>query len=143
MVIDYSHTVNCFMELNAYLLSRIDDQINDITNCKIYSTLDLKFAYYQIPLAKEDCKYTAFEANNKLHHYCRLFGECNRVSAFQRILDKLIKKHKLKNIFTYVDTTTVTGVDQNNHDKNFKALLEAAKADGFTFNESKSVLPVT
>jgi len=49
----------------------VDDQINEIAKGKIYSTLDLKSAYYQIPLAKADREFTAFEANGKLYQYCR------------------------------------------------------------------------
>jgi len=47
------------LNLDAYTLPRIDDQINEIANCKIYSTLDIKSAYYQIPLAKSDREFTA------------------------------------------------------------------------------------
>ena len=54
MVIDYSQTVNRFTHLDAYPLPRIDEQINEIAKTKYYSTVDLKSAYYQVPLAKED-----------------------------------------------------------------------------------------
>ena len=62
---------------------------------------------------------------------------------FQHIIDKLIEKHNLKYTYACVDYITVTGVDQNNHEKNLKALLEAANADGFNVNDSKSVLSMT
>ena len=54
MVIDYSQTVNRFTHLDAYPLPRIDEQINEIAKTKYYSTVDLKSAYYQVSLAKED-----------------------------------------------------------------------------------------
>ena len=54
MEIDSSQTINRFAYLDAYPLPRIDDQINEIAKCEIYSTLDLKSAYYQIRLAKSD-----------------------------------------------------------------------------------------
>jgi len=83
MVIDYSQTTNRFTYLDEYSLPRIDDQINEIAKCKIYSTLDLKSAYYQIPLAESDREFTAFEANGKLYQHCRLpFGVTNGVAAF-------------------------------------------------------------
>ena len=46
MVIDYSQTIICFTALDAYLLPRIDEQINQLAKCRIFSTLDLKSAYY-------------------------------------------------------------------------------------------------
>ena len=51
MVIDYSQTVHRFTDLDAYPLPWIDDQINEIAENEICSTLDLKSAYQQIPLA--------------------------------------------------------------------------------------------
>ena len=96
MVIDYSLTINRFTNLDHYSLPRIDDQINEIVTNEIYSTLDLKSAYYQIPFAPKDREETIFEANGKLYQYCRLpFKVCNRVSAFQRIIDNMIEKHNL------------------------------------------------
>ena len=143
LVVDYSQTVNRFTNLDAYQLPRIDDQINEIAKNEIYITLDLKSAYYQIPLAPEDREYTAFEANGKLYQYCRLpFEVCNGVSAFQRIIDNMIEKHNLQKPYAYIDNITVAGVDQNEHDKNLKALMDAAETDGFTFNQNKSVFSV-
>ena len=66
MVIDYSQTVNRFVHLDAYPLPRIDELINKIAKSKYYSTVNLKSAYYQVPLATEDRKFTAFKANGKL-----------------------------------------------------------------------------
>ena len=144
MVIDYSQTVNRFTHLDAYPLPRIDELINEIAKTKYYSTVDLKSAYYQVPLAKEDREFTAFEANGKLYQYCRMpFGVSNGVSTFQRIIDNLIDKYNLKQTYAYLDNVTVTGIDKNEHDENLKALLDAAKCEGFTFNESKSVYAVT
>ena len=51
MVIDYSQTVNRFTHLDAYPVPRIDEQINDIAKAKYYSSIDLKSAYYQVPLS--------------------------------------------------------------------------------------------
>ena len=144
MVIDYSQTVNRFTHLDAYPVPRIDEQINDIAKAKYYSSTDLKSAYYQVPLAKEDREFTAVEANGKLYHYCRMsFGVKNGVSAFQRIINYMIKKHSLKRTYAYLDNVTVTGVDKNEHDRNLAALLDAAKGEDFTFNENKSVYAVT
>ena len=69
MVIDYSQTVNRFTHLDVYPLPRIDELINEIAKTKYYSTVDLKSAYYQFPLVKEDREFTAFEANGKLYQY--------------------------------------------------------------------------
>ena len=49
----------------------------------------------------------------------------------------------MKRTYAYLDKVTVTGVDKNEHNRNLTALLDAAKGEGFTFNENKSVYAVT
>ena len=95
-------------------------------------------------MATEDRKFTAFEANGKLFQYCRMpFGVTNRVSTFQRIIDNLIEKYKLKKTYADLDNVTVTGRDKDEHNKNLKALLNAASSEGFTLNEKKFVYSAT
>ena len=96
MVVDYSQTINRYALLDAYPLPNIDEQIAKIAKGSVFSTLDLKLAYYQIPLHHEDRPYTAFEAGGKLYQYTRLpFGVTNDVSFFQRFIDYLIEKYCL------------------------------------------------
>ena len=143
MVIDYSQTNNRFTELNAYPIPRIDEQINKIARGKVFSTLDLKSAYYQIPLSEKNKPFTAFEANGKLYQYCRLpFGVKNGVPAFQKIMDDVIESHNLTGTFAYLDNITVVGKNQQEHDKNLQAFLDTAKALNLTFNDSKSIFSV-
>ena len=138
MVIDYSQTINRYTMLDAYPLPNIDEQIGEIAKSSVFSTLDLKSAYYQIPLHHADRPYTAFEADGKLYHYTRLpFGVTNGVSYFQRFIDSLIERFSLKRTYAYVDNITVCGTSISDHDANLKALLEAAKKEGLTFNPEK------
>ena len=72
MVIDYSQTANRFTQLDAYPLPRIDDQINEIAKDNVFSAIDLKDTYYQIPL--NDKKFTALKlpANSTSIRECLL-----------------------------------------------------------------------
>ena len=67
MIVDYSQTINKFTLLDAYPLPNIDEQVSEIAKGTVFSTLDLKSAYYQLPLCPEDRPYTAFEACGKLY----------------------------------------------------------------------------
>ena len=141
MVIDYSRTINMFTLLDAYPLPRIDDQVNQIARGKIFSTLDLKSAYHQIPLCEIDREYAAFEADGKLYQYTRLrFGVTNGVSHFQRIIQEIIQKYKLQGTYAYLDNITVVGANREHHDRNLNALLKAAAKNNLTFSKSKSII---
>ena len=48
----------------------------------------------------------------------------------------MIERHNLQKTYAYIDNITVTGADQNEHDKNLKALIDAAKTEEFTFNQT-------
>ena len=54
LVIDYSQTVNRFTQLDAYPLPKIDELVNKIATYRVYSTIDLKSAYHQVPIGKSD-----------------------------------------------------------------------------------------
>ena len=54
MVIDYSQTINQYTQLDAYPLPRIDDQINELAKNSVFSTIDLKDAYHQIPIRSNE-----------------------------------------------------------------------------------------
>ena len=118
--------------------------VSKISKYSVFSTLDLKSAYHQIPLPEEDKIYTAFEAISKLYEFNTLpFGLTNGVAAFQRSLDNVIEENNLEDTFAYVDNITVCGMNQEEHDINLKALYETAKKRNMTFNPSKSIISTT
>ena len=76
MVVDYWQTIKRYTLLYAYPLPKIDKIIAEIAKGSVYSTLDLKSAYYQIPLPSKYCPYSG-----KLYQYTRLpFRVTNGVS---------------------------------------------------------------
>ena len=144
MVVDYSRTINKFTELDAYPLPAIDTLVNKIAKHKVYSTYDLKSAYYQVPLREEEKCYTAFEAGGKLLEFNVIpFGVKNGVAAFQRVIDDIIHIEKLDGTYAYLDNITVAGDDQFQHDQNVRRFMEVVKKHRFTLNEEKTIRSVS
>lgn len=140
MCIDYSQTINQYTELDAYPLPRIDTMVNELSTYSVLSTFDLKSAYHQVPLKESDKKYTAFEANGCLYHFCRVpFGVMNGVAVFQRTMDKLVKEEGLQGSFPYLDNITIAGHTQEEHDRNVRHFLEVVSKRNLTLNASKAV----
>ena len=141
MVIDYSETINKFTYLDAYPLPRIDDTVNKIAQYTVYSTFDLKSAYYQIPLNEADKPYTAFELDGGLYQFCVVpNGVTNGCPIFQRIMDSIIEKENLKDTFAYQDNVHICGHNEMDHDLNLKKFEDAAKKWTITFNDHKSII---
>lgn len=61
LCMDYSNTINLFTQLNTYPSLKIDEIINDLSTCSMFSTFDLKCAYRQIPIKKKGKICTGFE----------------------------------------------------------------------------------
>ena len=144
LVVDYSRTVNRFTELDAYPLPRIDDMVRKISKYSVFSTLDLKSAYHQIPIREEERQYTAFEAGGKLYQFTRIpVGVTNGVAAFQRKIDRIIDDENLEDTFAFVDNVTICGHNQEEHDKHMKEFLRTAEKYNITLNHNKSILSTT
>ena len=117
----------------------MDGLAQEIANYKIYSSLDLKSAYHQIPIKEKDKLYTVFEANGKLYQFCRIpFGVTNGVACFKRIIDKIIKENNLTGVYAYVDIVVV-GKNQQEHDEILEKIKKITTQYNLTFNEDKSV----
>ena len=143
LAIDYSQTINVFTLLDAYPVPNIMDHVNKIAQYRVFSTIDLRQAYHQIPIKPEDKPYTAFEANGKLYQFKRLpFGVTNGVSIFQRQMDHIVDNYQLEATFPYMDDVTICGETQEDHDENLQNFLSAAKQLNLTFNEEKSKFSV-
>ena len=74
-----------------------------------------------MPLKVSDRKYSDFEANGRLFQFCRIpSGIKNGAAAFQRAIDKIIKKENLCGAFPYIDDIIIAGRTQSEHDQNVK-----------------------
>ena len=145
MVIDSSQIINRYIELDAYSLPTINNMVSKILRYSVFSTLDLKSAYHQVPLPDEDKPYTAFETTSKLYKFNILpFRFTNGVAAFQHSIDNVIEEDELEDTHAYVDNiTTVCGMNQEEHDTNWKELYETAKKRNMTCNHNKSIISAT
>ena len=64
-------------------VTKIDEMTNQIAQYRVFSTIDLKNAYHQVLLRKEDKKFTAFKANGCLYQIRKMpFGITNGVATF-------------------------------------------------------------
>ena len=70
--IDY-RMLNSRTRKDAYMLPRFDDVVDNLSGSRYFSKLDLRWGYWQVPLAEQDQPKTAFSVGNLG------FYECNRM----------------------------------------------------------------
>ena len=127
LAIDYSQTVNRFTQLDGYPLPRVDDTVNKIAQYRVFSTIDLRSAYHQVPIRNE--------SSGSLYQFARIpFGVTNGVACFRSIMDSLIKEEKLAGTFAYLDDITICGMTQAEHDVNLEKFMKAAEKKNIVYN---------
>ena len=74
---------------DVHPLPRIDDTLEAL---KIFSMLDLKSGYWQVPIKEEHKSKTAFQTSaGQLCEFNRLpFGLCNAPATFSRLMDNVL-----------------------------------------------------
>ena len=139
---DYKVTINPVLLTDTYPLPRVDDLFAALSGGKIFSKLDLKHAYLQVPLDDSSKKYTTINTPKGLYQYERLpFGVSSAPSLFQRIMENLLSD--LKHVCVYIDDILITGVDESDHLHNLQTVLQKLQEAGLTLKKSKCKFAVS
>ena len=90
-------------------LHRIHEILKDLGNAKIFSTLDLKSGYWQILLAPEARRYTAFTTPTGGQYQFRVmpFGLKNSLGTFQNLVRHVLADHWGQFAIAYLDDIVV------------------------------------
>ncbi|CAK1589624.1 unnamed protein product [Parnassius mnemosyne] len=74
----------------------------------LFITLDLASGYYQIPISEQSQDKTAFVTPDGQYQYTRMhFGLANAPSLFQRTMNKILTKSKVKYVLVYMDDVLI------------------------------------
>ena len=106
---------NDFRKLNdvtvkdAHPLPRVDDTLETLKGAKIFSTLDLKLRYWQVPIKEEHKNKTAFRtSSSQLYEFNRFpFGLCNAPATFSRLMDNILSGLSWEVCLYYLDNIIV------------------------------------
>lgn len=124
----------------AYPLPLIEGILSRLDRAMYISTIDLKDAFWQIPLTPESRSKTAFIIPGRpLYEFVVMpFGLCNAAQTLCKLVDKVIPVHLRDRVHPYIDDLLVTTETLEEH---FSLLLDIAdrlKKAGLTVNMDKS-----
>ena len=129
-----------FKDLNAcivcdqYPLPKTDELFTAIGKGKVFSTIDLKNAYLQIPVEEESQKYLVINTHKGLFRYKRLpFGLSSSPAIFQRFIANMLKG--LDGVGAYLDDIIISGESEEQHDLRFQRVLEILKEHNVQINK--------
>ena len=82
MCVDYRR-LNTVTKFDCFPLPRLDEALDAVANCKVFSSLDLAMAYHQVPVEPQDIEKTAFITHVGLFEKTKMpFGLCNAPSTY-------------------------------------------------------------
>ena len=89
---DYKLTVNLASHLDSFPIPRVQDLFSNLSNCSLFTKLDMSQAYVQLFLDENSKKYTTINTQKGLFRYERLaFGMASEQGIFQRAMENLLK----------------------------------------------------
>lgn len=112
-----SRSINAQTRYDSYPLPNIDRILNMLRDAKFISTIDLRKAFWQIPLDEKSREKTAFSITGRgLFHFKVVpFGLCNAAQVQQRLVDKIFGPRFEPKIFTYLDDIIILGSTYEEH----------------------------
>lgn len=109
---------------DSYPLPNINGILHDLGRGKLFSCLDLKQGYHQIPLSEESKEWTAFVAPSGLYEHNVLpMGLKDSPAAFCRIINQVLVGLASQDTHVYMDDIIIQGTDMENHVENLEKVL--------------------
>lgn len=122
---------------DRYPIPRIQDFTYQLHGKKIFSKLDLKMAYFWIPIAKQDAQKTAIITPFGLFEFtCMTFGLRNSGQTFQRFMHEVLRGLD-DNVFCFVDDLLVHSRNKEEHRRHLELVLERLNTYGVSLNIDK------
>jgi len=138
-VVNYTK-LNKVTKKDAYPLPLIQDIFDQLQGKSVFSTLDLKSGFFQIPLSEEDSEKTAFVCHCGLFEFTRMpMGLCNSPSIFQRTMEKVLQGYIGVICMIYMDDIVIFSNNKEEHVKHLQMIFDRLREHGITLNPKKCV----
>jgi len=132
--------VNSVTVKDAYPLPLIDGILSRLPKAQFITSLDLKDAFWQIPLDERSKEKTAFTVPNRPLYQFRVmpFGLCNAAQTMSRLMDKVVSAHLRTKVFVYLDDLLVITATFDEHIVVLQEIAIRFREAGLTINVEKS-----
>jgi len=137
MCVDY-RALNKITVRDRYPLPRIDDLLDKLHGCTVFSSLDLQSGYHQIRISDEDKPKTAMVTPfGQFQFKVLCFGLTNAPATFQRVMNKIFKDQIGKFVLVYLDDILVMSRTPEEHEQHLRIVLEVLRQEGLRAKLSK------
>jgi hypothetical protein len=140
LCVDYRR-LNAITRKDSYPLPLIDEILSVLGDCQVYTTLDARSGYWQVPLATEDDRdKTAFAIPGGGHYRFRvmLFGLCNAPSTFQRMMERMFAGYLWRFVIVFIDDIIIYSRSLPEYLQHLRQALDHCQEHGVQLKPSKS-----
>ena len=122
---------------DRYPMRNVADFVNELHGCTIFSKVDLKSAFWQIPMAADSIGKTAITTPFGLFEFTKMpFSLRNASQTFQRFADNIFRS--LPQVFNYIDDILIASKSEEEHHQHLKQLFQVLANNSLTINADKS-----
>ncbi|GBG92995.1 hypothetical protein CBR_g58133 [Chara braunii] len=138
MCIDY-RDLNKITRKSTEPLPRIDDLLDMVQGCTVFSKVDLKSGYHQIEMAEEDVYKSAFKTRYGTYEFLVMpFGLCNAPGTFQTEMHRIFRPYLDKFMVVYLDDILVFSRTAREHAEHLALVLQSLRDSQYNINREKS-----
>ena len=134
---DFKVSLNSQLKIDQYPLPRVDDVFASLAGgSQRFTKIDLRQAYLQLEMEDESKKYLVLNTHKGLYRLNRLaFGIASAPAIWQRAMDQLLQG--IPDTHCILDDILITGIDDEHHLANVKAVLQRLEDAGLRANRQK------
>ena len=137
--IDY-RALNAKTATEVAYLPTVRECLDSLAGSRLYTTLDLNSAYWQVPIVPEDRKKTAFCTETDHWEFLVMpYGLKNAPSCFTRLIADALRGLLGNGVTAYLDDIIIGGKSFQEHLSLLEAVLERLKQAGLTVKSKKVV----
>lgn len=128
--------LNKFIKRPHFYIPSVDELLVKMSECKFFTVLDAKTAFWQQPLEKESSYLTTFTTPFGRYRFLKVpYGLVNAPENFQRIMFEIFKD--IDGVEPYFDDVIIGNKSIEEHCIILRKVLEAARKHGLKFNKEK------
>ncbi|KAL1129487.1 hypothetical protein AAG570_012432 [Ranatra chinensis] len=140
VVVDYRE-LNKRTKTEKYPLPRLEEMLDRMVGSEVFSVIDLKSGYHQIPMEPGDIEKTAFQFERGNYEFVRMpFGLKNAPITFQRMIDDLLLGLDESFVQAYMDDLIIFSKTEIEHIKHLEKVKNRLKEFGLRISSDKSYL---
>ena len=138
LVVDYSKTINKWIERHYFPIPTIDDLLHKIVAFMIFTKLDCRSGFYHIELDEDSQQYTAFSLPWGTYMWKRMpMGISTAPEAFQEFMNSILGH--LPFVLVYIDDILIMSSNIDQHYQHLSQVFHILHDNDLVLKKSKCI----